>query len=204
MLDQICNILKNRVAQTGFFDKVGGLVQTQEQTDENEAGKFITKKYPVTADSDFVNCENGLVDMIPDDKLRGLVYFEGGSIVQGERRFSFGKQFTADVRLVAWLNRVKLGTAVDHPINAGVIAEIMRALGPQQIINQPPFMRLHVSSYRVLDSDPAIFAKYSYSNAERQYLMPPFAFFALDLRVNFVSRAECSTGPSPIPNFGIC
>lgn len=204
MLDNLCNVLKERAATTGYFTKVGGLVMTIEKQDENEAGKMYTVKFPATADHNIEQCGTGvMVDMIPNSSFRGVMYFEADTITPTEKRFTFGQQYAADIRLVGWLNREQLGSSPETPINRIVIGDVLLAL--TQPYKVQTFGKLAVSVTRIIEGNQSIFSKYTYSVKDRQYLMPPFCYFAIDLRVTFVSRVNCAREPFDVqPKTQLC
>src|SRR5688500_11718175 len=57
--------------------------------------------------------------------------------------------------------------------------------------NDGVFSRLSVTVSKILPQDRNIFAKYTYKETDVQYLLPPYEFWAVDLKVKFSIPYAC-------------
>jgi len=93
--------------------------------------------------------------------------------------------------LVGWLNKKKLGKD-DCSITSIVVANVIRALTQgKRTFNEFPFTKVSIKINQQVLGDEKIFSRYSYSETEIQYLIYPYDFFALDLKVKFSINEDC-------------
>lgn len=196
MLKEVCNALKQKLI-TGdplkLIDTVSGMVQTVTYKEINVDGNPITKRMPVSYDTNIVrSCGEGVEqDLVPDSLKKGLVYFEENGSLQTTRSLSGGrKMHRGSILLVCWMNRKKSVGDAYKEVTSMAYNEIMNKL--KGVIPSNEFLNLRVSA-KSFRQDPAIFARYTYDETVNQYLRPPFEFFAIDLTVTFISGC-----PAPI------
>lgn len=192
MIKSICRDLMGRLLSNGkipFIDIYSGLVQTVQFKETDGDGISTTKRYPVSYNvvGDAICTKFPEKAVIPDSSRKGIIYFEDVAGISTVRELS-GDRFIYRLNLVmvVWLNRRKI-TGDDYanisPSAYEIITEKLRVdkAGENQIKN------ITFSRFR---QDPNIFAKYSYDETERQYLRPPYEYFAVDVSVNFLSTCQ--------------
>ena len=173
-----------------FVDVYAGLAQTVSYKDQDENGNLIIKKMPVSYDTNIEDCTvSPEKAVVPDSSKKGIIYFEeNGGATQYKRLAGGFTMWTANLFLVCWLNR-KLITGDDYSeIAAKAFTEIVAKLKDESITN--PFQKLTVEATR-FSQEPSLFTKYSYDVETMQYLRPPFEYFVITLRVNFMIRGNC-------------
>lgn len=203
MNKQIAIILRD-LCSAPYLDRTCGLVQTFDRVIEGDNGISVVKRIPVTTSASFQECNTSLTqfDMIPNSKYKGMLYFEDGGIT-GQTPVRNGIEYISRIRLVCWLN-TKLIKGEQDPLLAGMImADIIRKLGGNPF-NSAPFTRITVQVANIPVQDKAIFKNYDYSEQQTQYLMAPFAYFALDLNVSFAVPNSCLSNITVNPNLPKC
>lgn len=195
MNKELCSILRNKLLGLPFIDLAAGMVQTLTTTDLDEQNVTkITKRQPVSYDVvGGGSCAGTEVSMIPDSSRKSILYFEDLGVV-ATGRIHQQTAFNSTIRLVLWMNRANLVGGPYVEISGRVMAtiiDLITGLSPQNIY---PFSRLTIAVQRITPQDAAIFLKYTYSEADRQYLRPPFEFFAIDFSCKYTIPARCLSG----------
>ena len=181
MIDIVANELRRPLLDQGWIDIVGGLVREQRlRVDE------VEKTLPACIDPDD-HTRNLL--LVPDSARSVITYFDciGNSNrgeVSGGRAFLFASTF----RLVAWFNTSRLSPSGVVPQAA---VSMVSALAGYRYTDTAPISNLRVSPLQEVPKSPAIFARWTYDEAETQFLMPPFDYFAFDFLVSFTLSASC-------------
>ena len=67
----------------------------------------------------------------------------------------------------------------------------------------PPVSFIRVTPDREAPRSPELFSKYTYDEAETQYLMLPFEYFAFDFQVSYVLKNGCAI-PNVVTREAIC
>jgi len=192
MIYEICEILKNRISGQPFVDKIAGLVQTAQDVQSSKTGSVV-KKYPIACDVTGKECADNssrLSDLVPDSKKRSVIYFEDISGVQFIKQERNEFIFTARPRLVCWLNQKKLGKN-QCSVTPLVVANLVKALATNQRLNEGMFIKMFINVAGQTVKTPSIFSRYTFSEAQNQFLMFPFDYFALDIFVEFRINADC-------------
>lgn len=196
MNKEIADILKAKIVDLDFVDKIAGLVAPVyvDITDEN--GARVQKCYPVSCTTTAQDCKLGAYnDLCPDSKYKTVIYFEdrGVSYDRREGKLVFYK---SNLRLVCWINAVKLESdwcadGTDCSFAADIIKEIVCAL-PEFPENISPFVRVIpvVTSEEIRSN--AIFSQYTYNEKQVQYLMYPYDYFALNIETEFAVCQNCT------------
>lgn len=189
---ELCIILRDRIKDLPFVDLISGVVRTQVYNNAGPNNKKLTIKMPVSIDAIGANCEGKEVAMLPDTKRKSVIYFEENGIsTYGMTRRN---QYASNIRLVCWLNRANVSSDMYTQIGtaeAQIIDRLTRFANP---LNAGIFTRLTCSLVRVVPQNDTIFSKYTYDEQRRQYLSPPYDFFAIDLRAQFIVSAACLSG----------
>lgn len=191
MNKELCSILKDRLSTLPFIGVLAGMVQTQTVEVIPESGPKQIKRFPVSYDVlGAINCESKERDLQPDSSKRSIIYFEDFGTIPGDIRKDFG-EYTSNIRLVAWLNRKKLTGDTYSEITAVCVQSIIKKLRPINPLNVGFFTALTVNPVKVPAQDANIFSRYTYEEKDKQYLRPPFEFFAIDLVCKYKISNAC-------------
>ena len=180
----IAELLKLRVQQFSYVEKLAGLVRA---VTYERGGQKITIPVAVAVE-DTLECGSAqILDMVPDERYRAIVYFEDQGMVPVPSRTK-GTVWKSRLRLVCWVNTAKL----DGDVNAGdrIMQQFMGVLnsGPY---NVDPFIGVKHTLAGVATKGPSIFAAYTYPEGVRQYLLYPFDAFALDIETELRVKPGC-------------
>lgn len=173
----IGQIIKEELLDLPYFDRHSGLVQVISKQDSS--GK--TTKFPVEVD---LVDKKDMLPLIPDDSIKGLFYVEDNGM-----RAEGANSFTSDVTLVCWLCPKKISSDVGA-VSTSAVSDIIDRLC-KKIINRQPVTRLRFNVASIAPRDASIFAKYTYSETQTQYLMPPYDFFAIRLKAGYQLSKPC-------------
>ncbi len=184
MNNKVANILVSYLDGLAWVGKIAGLTQIAKVT---EGG--VEKRFPISCDLSYEDaCRIGCYDeLMPSSQRRSVLYFEDGSFnfirQEGNRLY-----YESRLRLVCWLNYRLIeggcGSSGDYVI------EVIKAL-PAVPTNIGGLLRFSTVVASQAQRSSGIFSKYTFDEKRAQYLMSPFDFFALDLRVNFFIITEC-------------
>ncbi len=198
MTEEVGNIVigyldQFRVGGSGsnqFIDKLAGVVQVISKT-ESDGNRMVVKSFPVSCNLSYEECNSTSLykDLVPDSRLGCITYLEDVSMVYvGNRGRKMG--WKGQYRLVCWVNKKKLGKASLCSISSQIITTFLSAF-PQFPTNEGNYQQVLV---KVLGQDPKSynpFAKYSYDEKVKQYLMHPFEYFSLPIEVSFEIDQSC-------------
>jgi hypothetical protein len=180
----IAELLRARIAAFTYVDKLAGLVQT---VSYQRAGGVI--RMPIAANvTDPLNCEEEAIrDLVPDERYRLIVYFEdrGMSLVDDRNR----SVWLSRLRLVAWVNTSKLGGNPDSTYL--VLQAFVTAINAGNPYNNGPYIGVKHKVDGVPEGGVGLFSRYTYDEATRQYLFPPFSAFGIDISTIFTVNQEC-------------
>lgn len=186
MNEAIATILKRRLLGMSMSDKVGGLVRpiTIRIGDKN-----LT--YPVAHDVTHSDCVKGRYnDLMPNSKYKSLMYFEDGGVTFTKREGG-NQHGIGNLKLIGWINGQKFQhTECPTPLSSCMVMEVIAAL-PETIFNEDNLQRIHVDVMGEQVKSNAIFNQYTFDESFSQYLMYPFDYFALNIRVNFTINVNC-------------
>lgn len=198
----IAHILMYQLKDLPFIQRFGGLASVVTKTDSliNEGNtRNVIHKFPVSADyiDSTLDCPtNGLINLTPNSGLTGLMFFEDYGCKKSGRNGRFDL-YDSRLRLIVWLNTSKLinstdDTALDvHSTTTIVHAKISQLLKEMENKNYPPYGRVRINEDSIVPQGENIFGKYSFDEANTQYLMPPFEHYAVDLTVKFMFNPNC-------------
>lgn len=196
MQKELCHYLKNRLEVLPFIDVLAGVAQTVSITDTTGDGTpesvttTTTKRVPVSDDTNQDPAIFGFETiLIPNEGRRSIIYFEDYGISEIDYNGRAG--FESSVRVVVWLNRDLLTGNRYSVISGRVMAAVIKALKTNNPVNVDIFTRLSVSIANIPPQDPALFGRYTYDETQRQYLRPPFEFFAIDLTAKYLINSNC-------------
>lgn len=197
MNKELATVLRTKLAGLPFVDVLAGMVQTVTQSDPNQdenAPAVITKRFPVSYDVEGAgNCVGTEVILIPDSYKKSIIYFEDFGITITGRVHGM-VSYSSNLRLICWLNRANLVGNHYQEISGRCMASIVDRLLTRNPENIGMFTRLTVNVARIPPQDAALFGKYTYDEATRQYLRPPFEFFGIDFTSTYQAPAKCLAG----------
>ncbi len=192
MQKELCALLSRKLVGLPFVQVLAGMAQTvtREDPDENNEVK-IQRRFPVATDHNLGTDGEYSPEriLIPDSNRACIIYFEDYGITMASRGRNFA--FTSSIRLVCWCNREKL--VMGDPLTGHVVGRMQTGIIARLTgnpFNEGMFSRILVNVEKIPPQDAGIFGRYTYSETDRQYLRPPFDFFAIDFSVKF--ETPCS------------
>lgn len=169
-----------------FVDKIGGVVYPFQNKTIGEGGGVFIKTIPIYGNNPTVCKNEPYIDLVPDERYRSVVYFEA---TPETITSTMGSKVVAEctLTLVAWFNLPRINqmfTAdnAKHNCEAMIRALVNQIKGKHTIGDSVIDIELTEMNYR----DPAIFGRWSYDEAEKQYLLFPFDFGAARFDVQLI------------------
>lgn len=200
MLNAVTDLLQLKLAQLPFIEVIGGIVQPIDKVDvlyDNDNNKVgtSTNTFPIACGMDNECFDSGrYMALVPDDSKKSVAYFEqiGGVRPIGQTGAKGNIVcYEGRLRFVCWLNLQKLGL-VDKCTYAPrfVINTICNIEGGCRFDNSVfPESHFTVELIEEVKRDSSIFKDYNYNRNRLQFLLFPFDYFALDLRIKlFISK----------------
>lgn len=183
----IAELIKARITSIAAVDKIGGLVRPISRVMEGNK----VKTFPVACNvTDPLSCdEETLKELTPTSGYRSIIYFEDRGAPQKTVHRTLGIWFTSKLRLVCWMDTTKIGPACTS--GDEVEMEMIAAIeGDKYHYNSGIYQGIrHKCS--PAEKSPSIFSKYTYDEANRQFLHWPFDYFALDIDTSFRTIVSC-------------
>lgn len=178
-----------------FADLTAGIVTVATKNQHAENG-VVTKIFPIYENTpDECNGGDYLV-LIPDEKYRTIIYFEEiGNTITTQTNYEI--KISSDIRLIAWFNLKKIGATVTSDVLLRLIAQAI----PETLADFSDIENIRVTLTGIPNKAPALFSQYSYNEAERQYLLFPFDYGALNYTVTY-SLNKCVDDIVPEINCG--
>ena len=190
MIHEIGEILKGKLSGQSYVERIAGIVDVANDVKQTGKGSII-KRFPIACNVEGIDCnETGFLnDLVPNSSKKSVIFFEDitGVAKIGQRGVYYN--FEARPRLVAWINKKKLGKT-DCSISTIIIANIIKLLETIKHENVGYFQNINVEVVSEVPRSPAIFNRYTFDNMS-QYLMHPYEYFALNLKVNFWMSPDC-------------
>ena len=126
-------------------------------------------------------------DMIPNSDYMSLLYFEHKNTITTEAGADYQKKETV-IRLVFWGNMAKINPVYNDTdlIAATIIASIPKTYQPFSGVSA-----IYIELISEVVKNSEIFADYTYNESEKQYLIYPYDYFALDFRVTYQIANQC-------------
>lgn len=181
----LAEILKGRLEDVLWIGRLAGLVRPV--TYERNGGTITIPVAVSVQDRSGCAASDALREMVPDDQYGAMVYFEDLGTIRSQSR-TRGVAFTSTIRLVCWVNVARLGgdiLAADQ-----VMEKLIHAMnaGPY---NLGSFQGIRHRAQAFPTRGAGLFATYNYPASARQYLMPPFDAFAIDITTDYRLKAGC-------------
>ena len=188
MIQTIVNYLKDNYLQLPFVDTLGGVITVLRQSLPVDGGKTKVNIFPAVLNEDKQECNNfsEYIAMIPDSTKKGMIYFEAQNVSITKSDYHNYKA-SCKVKLIFWCNLNKINKAY---INADIIMmKIMSAI-PQRIANIGNYDSVNFN-FLGNSKTASLFSAYTYKEEERQYLMFPYDYFALDYEITWNCNNKC-------------
>lgn len=188
MIHDIVNIIKAEISTLSFIDKIGGIVKPL-KIKKVLKDSTIEKIIPVCYNTNKTTCNvSDYLDYCPNTTYKSVSYFEVNEIRELDSTTTY-TTFEATVRFTCWLNLPLINQTI-NPIN-NIPFEILGVVG-KKISNSSPFVFAQITGENIVKNED-IFSPYTYDEAENQYLMFPFDFFAVDFTIQFRVPYACIT-----------
>ena len=182
MIYSIINNLLPYFTTLNFADRVAGICYPVELPILSENNETIIKRFPVIENSNKNQCDgNDYISLIPDDSLKSLIYHELISDIVDEDNDSY-QQHTATVRLVAWFNLRNINSALT---NCEQLLQLINNKIPFIIADTGAAYRITCETTDKRIRDKSIFSQWSYEESEKQYLIYPFDFGHITMRISY-------------------
>ena len=181
---RIAAILKDRVSEYTYVDRLAGMVRTVKY---ERNGSVIIIPVATDAEADLACDDSQVQDMVPDERYGCMVYFEDRGVTRIQSR-TRGVSFVSRLRLVCWVNTQKFGN--DPEAASKILSQFVGTMehGPY---NSGPFVGVRHRVEGIPQSGHGIFSAYTYPEATRQHLMPPFDAFAIDIATEVRIKPGC-------------
>ena len=181
MIDLAVSQLQSRLSELAWLDIVAGVVRAQKMNVEG-----VEKTLPAMPDPN----NQEYILLTPSDKYSGIAYFD---LISNSNRgeLSGGRAFQMEsvVRLVVWLNMRRLSPSGNVPQAMAAIVSKLNG----RYSDVAPVGNIVVTPMQEVSKTPAIFSRWTYDEAESQYLMLPYDYFAFDFHLMFTLSAFCPT-----------
>lgn len=178
-----------------FADLTAGVVTvaTKNQMSENGTVNKIFPIYENTPDE----CNGGdYLVLIPDEKYRAIIYFEElGNTITSQTNYEI--KISSDIRLIGWFNLKNIGASVTSDVLLRLIAQAI----PETLADFGDIENIQISLTGIPNKSTTLFSQYTYNEAERQYLLFPFDYGALNYTVTY-SLNKCVDDIVPEINCG--
>lgn len=182
MIYSIINNLLQYFTTLNFADRVAGICYPVELPILSENNTTIIKRFPVIENQNKSQCDgNDYISLIPDDSIKSLIYHELISDRIDEDNDSY-QQHTATVRLVAWFNLRNINAALT---NCEQLLQLINNKIPFTLADYGAAYRITCETTDKRIRDKSIFSAWTYSESEKQYLIYPFDFGHITLRISY-------------------
>lgn len=200
MNKDIASIIKAKILLAPvhpIVDKVAGLVQTVEFAEETMSGASKVARIPVSIDTNIDGAVNWKDrDLVPNSANRSIIYFEDNGITTGVSN-AYGKHQTSKLTMICWMNTKRMsGSTTPASDFATAILNKIEKLP----FNSGKYLNIKISHESILPQDARIFSRYTYDEKEKQYLMSPYEFFAVNLVIKYIASSNCSIPTMAVVN----
>lgn len=197
MNSSIANLIRTLVEGLPVADKVAGLVRAiPYNTVVN--GKTVVKTIPLSCDvTDPTACNDlEIQDLVPDGTKRSIIYFEDLGWTKLKFPESMGRYYASKLRMVVWMNTKLIGEQCGT--SDEVQQDMLNAIEIDRY-NSDPFQAVGHKIVSIPPVSNSIFSRYTYNEAERQFLTWPYSYFAMDIETKFILPVGCSIPVDPVP-----
>lgn len=178
MTSKIAQLIIDEIDSLNWVDKIKGVVKPLKVKIKGGEEKI----YPICLNTDPTLCNSSTyTDLVPDSSKMSIIYFEDG----GTEVIESGCKYTdleSSLRLVCWLNLRKINADFTDALN--IKLNLINTI-PADIANTDWVTKIRVMFEGEEEKSAGIFSEYTYDEAENQYLIYPYDFFALNYRVKY-------------------
>jgi len=184
VLHSVVSELLSNILALNFADKVGGIVYPMQKEIINSEGGTVVKTFPVYGNDPTV-CESGdYIEMLPDSDLKSVIYFESTP----ESVVSCGNPVTSNSTLtcVCWFNLAKINKNLRT--GEGLLHLVANSInGSWNITIGTTVVHTVLTLINIDFRNPQYFAKWSINEANKQFLIYPRDFGAVqfDVQLNY-------------------
>jgi len=179
MIDHVANQLAETMRSLPFISLAGGVARAQKIKD----GEGL-RTLPAVPKLDNSGSYTWLT---PSSKEVGISYFENlGNDLDATVSGGRGQMYRATLRVVVWLNLGRIAPADVGGMKSQTVAALSASIIESEYVNN-----VRIVPIREVPRTAEIFGKYTYNEAETQYLMLPYDYFAFDFDVRYVLNAAC-------------
>ena len=188
MIRKIVSEILPYLEALNFSETVAGCVQTLSVNRPIKDNKVINKKYPVYINENKDTCDNSdYIALIPNSDKKSIIYFEENGISSKMINNEL-IEVTANVKLIFWCNLKKINsTFTDSEL---LKLNIIKAI-PDQLQNVSPYSFIRLNYIGEDYKGVQVFNKYTYNEEEKQYLIFPYDYFALNYEILFYVGKNC-------------
>lgn len=196
MLRGIIEEIKSGLSTLPFADLVAGLAKTVVRNVNTADGRVLPKRFPVYENDQKGACSTGdYVDLVPNTNRESILYFQdlGNTQVNQDGRYTY---MESRVRCVCWVNLKKINA---NYTDTDLIQNVLMSSIPTTV-TYPGVCKVNITSLSPVVKDATIFSGFDYSEAENQYLMYPYDYFAFDFVIQWAFPYNCRNlikDPSP-------
>ena len=187
MLELIADEIKIIIETLNWSDQVVGIVMPVKIKVGDKDGTTTDKTVPGSYNKNPTTCNPGeIITFTPDTKKKSVVYQEAVSeSIQNE--WDGFLEITAEIRIVAWLNLKRINKNIKDSI---LIQKNLIQNIPEQITGISGLQKCDLH-FQGITRSPEIFSAYTYDEAENQFLIYPFDYFALNYQVDYRTHKSC-------------
>jgi len=179
MIHYLINELITELKSLNFVDRCYGVVYSLWKTTINEKGVKSLHTIPIYANADKTCNTDDYVDCVPNSDYKSCIYFETSNEVISEE--SRGSQLITDVdvRMVCWFNLALINSTMIT--GEGLIRTLIHT-----VLNANLSVSNVIEVKELLYRKPEIFNPYTYNEAEKQFLIYPYEFGAVDFNIRLI------------------
>jgi len=189
MIRRIVDEILPHLIALNFSDTIAGCVTVLSRNISAKDNAVANKKFPIYYNSDKTACNNysDYIDLIPNSNKKSIIYFEEDGLSSTMINNNI-IEIEANIKLICWVNLKKINSSLTN-------AELIKL----NVIKAVPDLLPNIGGYsfiRILPTgedvkNVSIFSKYTYNEEEKQYLIFPFDYFALNYQVKFYMGRDC-------------
>ena len=192
MNSAIAEIIGGYITPLNWMDVWGGMSRTITTIIPNDDNRPQFRRFPVGCNTSLDECKAGTYQsLMPDSSKRAVAFFEDGG-TRLIKRNGDNFEFINSMKLVVWVNLAKFKDPSCAGITSLLVASIIKSI-PANFINSAPFTGMKIRLKGEDPKTPAIFARYTFSEPETQFLLFPFDYFALQFETEFMINQACAT-----------
>ena len=186
MIIEIVDAILPSLATLSFGDLIVGIVKPMRFSSEGRV-----KIFPVIYNEGLDACITGsYIDLLPNSSKKSIIYFEdkGTTLIKEDKGRFF---YRSTIWLVCWWNYKQ--TSSDLYTDTLYVGNVL-ALMPKMITGLDFISHVRIQLVRQLPKGAdVVFGKYTYNEAEVQYVTYPYDFFALEYDLTFIFNSSCVT-----------